>query len=94
MNPDSCSPHFCCYGSSPECQASFSRPEKPPAPGTGPVIHDLVTQDITDRKAFGVRKYGLPLQAHNGRDALVDLYQELLDACCYIRQTIYERDGQ
>lgn len=41
----------------------------------------------------GRRKYGTPLQAHNGRDPLVDAYQEALDLCVYLRQAIAERDG-
>lgn len=69
-------------------------PEKPPTPGCGPVIHDLVMTDIADRWRFGVRKYGIPLQAHNGRDALIDAYQEALDLACYLRQLIYERDDE
>jgi len=37
--------------------------------------------------------YGEPLRAHNGRVALVDLYQEVLDAAMYVRQLIEERGG-
>jgi hypothetical protein len=33
----------------------------------------------------------MPLRAHNGRDALVDAYQEALDLCVYLRQVIQER---
>jgi excinuclease UvrABC ATPase subunit len=47
-------------------------------------------QDLEDRLAFGIGKYGVPLQAMNGRDALRDTYEELLDACCYLRQVIEE----
>ena len=36
---------------------------------------------------------GTALQPFNGRDALRDLYEELLDACTYIRQVIEERDS-
>ena len=57
-------------------------------------IWELVIQDMHDRDIGGRRKYGTPLQAHNGRDALVDLYQELLDAAVYTRQLIMERDGK
>lgn len=32
-----------------------------------------------------------PLQAHNGRDPLVDAYQEALDLVVYLRQAIEER---
>lgn len=94
VNLHSCRQSPCCFGSSLECQPYLSRPEKAPAHGTGPVIHDLVMQDIADRGAFGVSKYGTPLQAHNGRDALIDAYQEALDLAAYLRQAIYERDGK
>jgi hypothetical protein len=46
------------------------------------------------RDHAGRQKYGMPLQAHNGRDPLVDLYQELLDAVVYLRQAIEERRSQ
>lgn len=49
--------------------------------------------DIEDRKKMGLEKYKTVLQANNGRDALVDAYQEALDLACYLRQAIAERDG-
>ena len=54
-------------------------------------IWELVIEDMRHRDNEGRRKYGTPLQASNGRDALVDLYQELLDAAVYIRQEIERR---
>lgn len=62
-----------------------------PAPATGDVWA-LVIADMTERRRVGIARYGTPLQPGNGRDALVDAYQELLDACAYIRQVIEERD--
>lgn len=56
-----------------------------------PAIHDLVVADLAGRKALGTERYGTPLQPHNGRDALRDLYEELLDAAVYVRQAIEER---
>ena len=56
-------------------------------------VWELVIEDMRQRDNEGRAKYGTPLQASNGRDALVDLYQELLDACVYIRQEI-ERRGR
>lgn len=55
-------------------------------------IQSLVRADLVEREALGISRYGTALQANNGRDALRDLYEELLDACCYIRQVIAERD--
>lgn len=54
-------------------------------------IMPLVLADIEARVAKGTKEYGEPLTSHNGRDALWDLYEELLDACMYIRQAIVER---
>jgi hypothetical protein len=58
-----------------------------------PIIQDLVVADIAARLKVGIQRYGTGLQPHNGRDALRDLYEELLDAATYTRQLIYERDG-
>jgi len=53
----------------------------------------MVIEDMRQRDNEGRKKYGTPLQTSNGRDALVDLYQELLDATVYIRQEIERRSG-
>ena len=42
---------------------------------------------------MGTEKHGTPLQAFNGRDALIDAYQEVLDAAVYLRQAIEERES-
>lgn len=57
-------------------------------------VWDLVIQDMRARDEMGRVKYGTPLQANNGRDALVDAYQEALDLCVYLRQLIQERRGE
>lgn len=62
-----------------------------PIPNQSPAIWRLVIQDMEARDNEGRRKYGTPLQAFNGRDALVDAYQEALDMCVYLRQAIEER---
>jgi len=36
-------------------------------------------------------KYHTYLLTHNGRDALIDAYQEALDLAMYLRQAIEER---
>jgi hypothetical protein len=41
---------------------------------------------------MGIMKYGTPLQPFNGRDALWDAYQVVLDLAVYLRQAIYEID--
>lgn len=62
-----------------------------PIPHVGSCIQDLVISDILARKAVGLDRYGTLLQAFNGRDALLDAYQEALDLCQYLRQEIEER---
>jgi hypothetical protein len=65
-----------------------------PIHNSKPSCWDLVLQDMRDRDQFGREKHGTPLQPFNGRDFLIDLYQELLDAVVYARGLIYERDGK
>lgn len=62
-----------------------------PIPNDKPAIADLVIADMQKRKEFGIAKYGTPLQAGNGRDALKDAYEEALDLVQYLRQAIEER---
>lgn len=64
--------------------------QQPPKKSTGDVWL-LVLKDMEERRLHGIEKYGVPVQPHNGRDPLIDLYQELLDACVYIRQEIEQR---
>lgn len=72
------------------------RPGDQPLP-TGdedaPNIHELVVADVMNRMQLGKNRYGQPLKPHNGRDPLLDHYEELLDACAYARQMLFERDG-
>lgn len=58
-----------------------------------PVMHDLVTADLQDRLAIGIKRYGQPLQPFNGRNAAKDAYDEVLDLAVYLRQLLYERDA-
>lgn len=65
--------------------------QPPPTPNKRSSIQSLVRADLEEREQVGVERYGTPLQAHNGRDALIDAYQEALDLACYLRQAIEER---
>lgn len=55
-----------------------------------PYSVDLVIRDLQDRKNFGISKYGTALTANNGRNNLIDCYQELLDLLVYMRSEIDE----
>ncbi len=61
-----------------------------PIPNSSPSMHDLVSEDMQKRKQFGLGKYGTLLQAGNGRHALQDAYDEVLDLAVYLRQAIEE----
>lgn len=63
-----------------------------PTPNASPPIWEQIVADMIARDEMGRRKYGTPLQAGNGRDALQDLYEELLDAVAYTKQAILERN--
>lgn len=67
--------------------------QPPPIPNANRPIVELVIEDLEERLRIGIARYGTPLQAYNGRDALVDAYQEALDLCCYLRQEIAEREN-
>jgi hypothetical protein len=70
----------------------LNKPEPAPVRTDGRPIWEMVVEDMQARDAAGRAKYGTPLQSHNGRDALVDAYQEALDLAVYLRQAIEERD--
>lgn len=72
------------------------RPGDQPLPidSNNPVIHDLVIEDVRKRLELGISRYGQGLKAFDGRDTLKDIYDEQLDAACYIRKLMYERDGK
>lgn len=63
---------------------------QPPPVGDGQVILDLVVADLRARADAGELKYGTKLRAFNGRDALLDAYQEALDLVMYLRQAMVE----
>ena len=65
--------------------------EPAPVPNERPAVWPLVIADMQTRDREGRRKYGTPLQPFNGRDALVDAYQEALDLVVYLRQALEER---
>lgn len=64
-----------------------------PAPDGGQGnVQALVRADLEERERIGVERYGTPLRLFNGRNALVDAYQEAMDLTVYLRQAIAERN--
>jgi len=45
-----------------------------------------IAEDVEARIRIGEKKYGKRLQSFNGRDAVKDLYDEVLDALNYSKQ--------
>lgn len=70
------------------------RKEPVPTFSDHPACWALVIEDMKDRHEFGMAKYGQPLSPHDGRDSMVDAYQECLDLCVYFRKKIYEVEGK
>ncbi len=54
------------------------------------IVYALTLLDMRERDRVGRARYGVPLTSHNGRDQLVDAYQEALDLAAYLRAVIEE----
>lgn len=50
----------------------------------------LFIEDTKKRDREGEKKYGTRLRPYNGRNSLIDAYQELMDAVVYMGQYWYE----
>lgn len=74
----------------------IERPGDQPMPtiNENPYIQNLVLKDIKARLQLGIERYGIGLQANNGRDMLKDAYEEVLDLTIYLRGVLFERDGE
>ena len=66
--------------------------QKRPKKNSNPEVMELFLKDLKARYEEVVRRYGVPLQPFNERDALQDAYEEAIDLALYLRQAIYERD--
>ena len=55
-----------------------------------PDVQSAVIADLVARRDHGIRKYGTALQPHNGRNALLDAYEEVLDLANYLKQRLLE----
>lgn len=73
-------------------------PQDAPAPATGDVWAELIRRHLPEsllsfaeeRRRQGIERYGTPLQAFNGRDIRMDLFQEVLDGIAYAHQGVLE----
>lgn len=72
-------------------QTALATQEQVQPKGTGVDVCKLVQQDLELRIELGKSRYGERLTTFNGRDALLDAYQEVLDLAVYLRQEIEER---
>jgi hypothetical protein len=61
-----------------------------PMPGKQ-AVQDVLIAAVAERRAYGTRKYGRPLETFNGRDALTDAWEEALDLVTYLTQARLER---
>lgn len=75
-------------------QSLMSKPEPEPVKNDLPAVWELVIEDMKARDHSGFEKYGTRLQPHNGRNSLIDAYQEVLDLAVYLRQKIYETENE
>lgn len=66
------------------------RDQPPPVHGAR-AVWDMVVVDMKQRDRDGERKYGCRLSVGDGRDAMVDAYQEALDLVVYLRKALEER---
>lgn len=81
------------HGECPCLKDVYGVKEQDPNPrGQGRTITSLVMDDLIQRTEKGINTYGQALRANNGRDALVDAYQEALDLAMYLRQAIAEQE--
>lgn len=68
-----------------------------PVRGTGDVWAAIIEQTTDERllalyrarREQGIERYGVPLQADNGRDHLADALAEVVDAVCYLAAAGY-----
>ena len=70
-----------------------ANPQPAPQSGKQEVLPEVL-KDLQTRAIRGVERYGHLLETHNGRDALLDAYEEALDMAMYLKQAIMERDDK
>lgn len=61
-----------------------------PVINDAPDVQSAVIADIEKRRELGIKRYGTAVQPHNGRNALLDAYEEALDLAMYLKQWLIE----
>jgi hypothetical protein len=85
-----------------DAHPSLTGQQAAPQPGRGDMwqqvldryqaqLHPAVLELFSQRRELGIAKYGVPLQANNGRSIFKDLVQETLDRIAYAEQAATER---
>jgi hypothetical protein len=67
------------------------RSQQDPNEGKESVTNQVII-DLEMRRKLGIKKYGTELKTFNGRNPLIDAYQEALDLCCYLKQKLMEQE--
>jgi hypothetical protein len=74
--------------------------QAPPMPGLRDVSAEsrrVLVELLERRQSVGLQRYGRPLETWNGRDAVRDLLEELIDALQYavqVRMELDDRDAE
>lgn len=79
------------YNNAANSPGTARQPSPSPATADGEDVWLLVMEDMRARRLDGLSKYNHPVHADNGRDHLIDSYQERLDDLVYIRAEIKRR---
>lgn len=66
--------------------------QEPMSTGNGQIVITEVMRDLLARDEVGREKYKTSLKTDNGRDALMDAYQEACDLVMYLKQALMERE--
>lgn len=53
-------------------------------------VQQALIEVIASRRELGIRKYGQPVMTNNGRSALRDAWEEVIDLAVYLTQMMLE----
>lgn len=84
--------HMQATGSAPERAGREGDTQPMPTPNDHPDIQSAVVADIEARRELGIRRYGTALQPFNGRNPLLDAYEEALDLVVYLKHALTEQE--